>query len=156
MRALSYFLVVCCFACTRPEQPGKTSGSDAPLTAAPAVSGAAPSSAAPAEKPQSAESCRATCNGEWGAHGITGAVSCVCRTTDFGKDCRDKTDCKGDCLLDPVRSEVVSPGPPVTGYFVGKCSEFVTTFGCARRIQAGTKERGPVELSEPPPMICLD
>jgi len=83
-------------------------------------------------------------------------VSCLCRTTDLGKDCRDKAECQGECLLDPVRTDVVSKGPPATGYFIGKCSEFVTTFGCTRRIQEGTKGRGPVDLNDPPPAICLD
>jgi hypothetical protein len=83
-------------------------------------------------------------------------VSCLCRTTDAGKDCRSKSECQGECLLEPLRSEVVEKGPPARGYFIGKCAEFVTSFGCARRIQADTQSQGPVDLSEPPPQLCLD
>ena len=155
MRTL-FALAVCFVACARPDQPSKTSAADASLQPAPAVSGTPTAGNAESTKPQTAEACKATCNGDWAAHGMMGVVSCLCRTTDVGKDCRDKAECQGECLLDPVRTQVVSQGPPTTGYFVGKCSEFVTTFGCTRRIPVDTKERGPVDLSEVPPEICQD
>jgi hypothetical protein len=79
---------------------------------------------------------------------------CLCRTHDAGRDCRARTDCEGECVLDPVRGEVVEPGPPERGYFVGRCAEFVKTFGCQRLL--AEKPSAPVVLSEPPPQICID
>jgi hypothetical protein len=145
-------------ACTRQDFPSKTSAASAAPAAAPDTAGTTSSTSARigSAKPQSAEECRQSCNGEWSAHGITGVVSCLCRTSDAGRDCRDKSECQGECLLTPVRTEQVSAGPPATGYFVGKCAEFVTSFGCSRRIQAGAKSAGPVDLSQPPPEICQD
>jgi hypothetical protein len=143
-------LAVCLLDCTRQEPPSNNASTRAAPLPAPSVGDKRQ------PKPRSAQECQKTCNGEWSAHGLSGVLSCLCRTGDSGKDCRDKAECQGECLLEPLRSEVLSPGPPAIGFFIGKCSEFVTTFGCARRIQAGTKDRGPVDLSEPPPQICLD
>lgn len=156
--AASLALFATFMACTRQDVPSKAATGTAPASAAAPVEATSPASTrADGAKPASAEECRKTCNGEWSAHGITGVVSCLCRTNDSGEDCRDKSDCQGDCLLaDPVRTEKVSDGPPARGYFIGKCAEFVTTFGCVRRIQPGAKTAGPVDLSEPPPAICLD
>lgn len=147
-------------ACTPREPAPRAAVADAAPSAAPSVApSAAPEPVAKPvqpDRPQSAEQCRQTCNGEWSAHGLAAVVSCLCRTRDFGKDCRDRADCQGECLLESVRTEVRNPGPPALGHFIGKCSEFVTTFGCVRRIPLGARERGPVDLSELPPAICMD
>lgn len=154
LRPTLFAVAACLVACARPDQPSKPSATDSPLNAPPTASSLAVSTKQ--AKPQTAEACKASCNGEWAAHGLAGVVSCLCRTKDSGRDCLDKSECQGECVLEPVRTKVVSPGPPTTGYFVGKCSEFVTVFGCARRIRAGTKEQPPADLSEAPPQICLD
>lgn len=157
----SVALLAASIACTRQDLPSKTSSAGTtattPSTPPDTASATGPTSARPGNaKPKSAEECRQSCNGEWAAHGISGVVSCLCRTSDAGRDCRDKSECRGECLLELVRSEQVSPGPPARGYFIGKCAEFVTSFGCLRRIQSGAKSAGPVDLSELPPEICQD
>lgn len=108
------------------------------------------------EGPKTKAECEQTCNGKWGEFGMRRRVTCLCRTKDNGKDCRDKNDCEGQCFLDEVRSEVVEPGPPARGYFIGRCSEFMRFAGCKRLIAAGTKARGPVELAQLPSPLCVD
>jgi hypothetical protein len=148
-------------ACTRRDPPVRSSRADAAASSGPLPApsqSAAPLATGPERQrqPKSAAECRQACNGEWSAHGLTGVISCLCRTRDIGNDCRDGAECEGECLLDPVRTELVSAGPPAMGRFIGKCSEFTTTFGCVRRIPKGAKQQGPVELSDPPPEICMD
>jgi len=112
----------------------------------------APRRAAP---PQSERDCKA-CNGDWGVHGISPTPSCNCRTSDGGKRCKDGSECQGLCTAadDPER-DVTDPGPPARGFFVGRCSRFSTVFGCYRPIDAGAGSK-PVDLTEPPQMICAD
>lgn len=119
----------------------------------PAASSNAALAAAPSESADSQAACTARCNGEFAPHGMLGKPSCLCRTRDVGRDCRG-ADCEGQCVLDPVRSEVSEPGPPARGYFIGRCSEFVKFFGCARLLT--TKPAAPVDLSQVPPQICID
>jgi hypothetical protein len=57
---------------------------------------------------------------------------------------------------DAPQSEVLTRGPPARGFFVGRCSEFATVFGCNRILERGTKARGPVPLDQPPQTICVD
>lgn len=110
----------------------------------------------PTEPPRTGDACRA-CNGEWGRHGLAELESCLCRTRDKGKRCRDGADCQGQCLLpDPPQLEVSDPGPPARGYFIGTCSEFVTTFGCNRVLDRGASKKGPQLLEQAPPMMCVD
>lgn len=109
-----------------------------------------------AAAPMTAEECK-RCNGDWGQHGIVQQESCLCRTSDQGKECRDGDECQGQCLLsDPAQEEVVDQGPPRRGYFVGRCSEFVQTFGCYALVLRGARRQGPVPLDEPPAQICAD
>jgi hypothetical protein len=105
--------------------------------------------------PQTERDCKA-CNGDWGVHGLSPKPSCNCRTTDGGKRCKDGAECEGLCTAadDPER-EVVERGPPARGFFVGRCSTFMTIFGCYRPIDDGARAR-PVDLTEPPQMICAD
>lgn len=112
--------------------------------------------AGPLAPPRTANGCRA-CNGVWGVHGIAPEESCNCRTTDGGKRCRDGADCQGMCIAaeEPER-EVVDSGPPARGYFLGRCSELVTVFGCNRIINRGAAAQGPVPLSEMPSSMCVD
>jgi hypothetical protein len=97
----------------------------------------------------------AACNGEWGTHGISQFESCNCRTNDKGKVCRDGNDCQGQCVGDEGESVIVEPGPPALGYFIGVCSEFVTTFGCHRIVRDGASSQL-ADLTEPPYVLCWD
>ena len=54
------------------------------------------------------------------------------------------------------QSEVTMPGPPARGFFVGRCSELVTVFGCNRVLERGASAHGPVLLAEPPHTWRLD
>lgn len=121
--------------------------------------GSAPKTPAPppATAPITRESCQA-CRGLWAVHGLDDKESCNCRTTDAGKRCQDGVDCQGSCIAskDDPQVEVLDPGPPARGVFVGRCSELVTAFGCNRVIERGATARGPVPLGEPPPIICVD
>lgn len=111
---------------------------------------------AAAARPTTAEGCRA-CNGLWGPHGIAVEPSCNCRTHDGGKACRDGAACEGVCVAAEVpEREVVTAGPPPRGYFVGRCSDLVTVFGCGRFIDRGASARGPVALDDPPAAMCVD
>lgn len=102
------------------------------------------------------EECQQRCNGKWGPQGLRQRDACLCRTKDVGKDCRDAADCEGPCVMYDLRHEVTDPGPPAKGFFVGKCFEFAKPFGCLRLIAKGTRAKGPVEISEPPSVLCID
>jgi len=128
-----------------------------------ATTGTAPLAVAPAESPpqaagqrSSAQGCRA-CNGIWAVHGIATVESCNCRTHDGGKRCRDGAECEGACVAAELpEREIVSAGPPAQGYFVGRCSDLMTVFGCNRFIERGAATAGPASLAEPPAMMCVD
>jgi hypothetical protein len=112
---------------------------------------------AAARPPLTEAQCR-TCAGDWGVHGLAQAPSCNCHTADGGKRCTDGADCQGACVAapeDPER-EVVEPGPPPRGFFVGRCSTVMTVYGCNRIIGRGAHARGPASLDEPPSMLCVD
>lgn len=134
--------------------------------AAPPVAGPPSSSSSPpapaaetrrAAPPPTEDECRA-CRGVWGKHGIAETPSCNCRTNDGGKACRDGAECEGQCIADAdnPRHEVTDPGPPPRGYFLGRCSELASVFGCFRTIDRGAAARGPVPAADPPGMICAD
>ena len=114
----------------------------------------APPAAASASRPppRTQAECKA-CNGEWGPHGLLQVTSCLCRTIDAGKRCHRRVDCQGMCVAgEDVEREVVEAGPPVRGYFVGRCAEFQPLFGCMRVLE----QTGPGPLGEPPAMLCID
>jgi hypothetical protein len=134
--------------CTASATVGPASPASTPVTAA----AARPAS----ERPATEDACR-SCNGLWGVHGLSQTPSCNCRTTDGGKRCRDGAECQGLCIAgDEPERETVEAGPPARGYFVGKCSETVTVFGCMRLIDRGALSHGPVPLAEPPAQLCID
>jgi hypothetical protein len=118
---------------------------------------AAPSSSAPSRVrvAKTRDAC-AACNGQWGRHGIAETESCNCRTADKGKICRDGRDCGGECIVDPALFEVVETGPPVRGRFRGRCSEFVTAFGCNALLSDGAANAQPVPKDQPPEELCVD
>jgi hypothetical protein len=109
--------------------------------------------AAPAAPPTTEEGCRA-CNGVFGQHGIDPNPKCVCRTTDAGKKCRGKADCEGDCIGDLGDNDVTEAGPPPRGFWIGRCSEMRTTFGCHIRLES--TPAAPVPLDDKPHQICAD
>jgi hypothetical protein len=111
----------------------------------------------PTPPPATPDACRA-CGGEWAVHGLAVKPSCNCRTTDAGKKCRDGVDCQGMCIVNAKKPdvEVVQAGPPARGFFVGRCSQLVSVFGCNCVLERGASAAGPVPLDEPPPTICLD
>lgn len=105
----------------------------------------------------SASVCHNACNGDFGIHGRSQRPTCLCRTRDAGQPCRSRDDCRGECVLDdPIQTEVVDPGPPARGYFVGKCAEFTITYGCRRRLPKTVGKLEPVDLSSPPAVSCVD
>jgi hypothetical protein len=142
------------------EKPAVEAPPSAPASATPPGVASASAANPPAARqrkppPQNQRDCRA-CNGDWGNHGISSTPSCNCRTKDGGKRCKDGAECEGLCTAadDPER-EVTDRGPPARGFFVGRCSKFASVFGCYRPIDDGAS-RAPVDLTEPPQMICAD
>ena len=111
----------------------------------------------PTTRPVTPDACRA-CRGVWAVHGLDDKESCNCRTTDAGKRCRDGADCQGKCVVSANKpeTEVVQAGPPALGFFVGRCSELVTVFGCNSLIERGASAAGPKPLAEPPQTLCVD
>ena len=103
--------------------------------------------------PTTEDGCRA-CNGVWGPHGISETPRCVCRTKDAGSKCRGKDDCEGDCIGDLGDKEVTEVGPPPRGFWIGRCSEMRTTFGCHVRLEA--TPGAPVSLVDELHQICAD
>jgi hypothetical protein len=114
-----------------------------------------PAAGLTAKRPGTASECR-SCNGEWGVHGLVQMESCLCRTRDAGRRCRDGVECEGECIAQPGEVEVVDPGPPRRGYFVGRCSELDRMFGCFPLLMDGTVGHGPISLDEPPGDVCID
>jgi hypothetical protein len=93
------------------------------------------------------------CRGNWGRHGLSGRIGCICRTNDHGRRCDDGQDCEGACLGE--KFEVVEPAKPMSctaagctatlGLYrpVGRCSEWTRGFGCRWRIADGASKRPP-------------
>jgi hypothetical protein len=125
-------------------------------TTAPASPSATPAAAVKPPRPTNKAGCDA-CKGLWARHGIAEAESCICKTKDAGKACRDGSECEGTCLVsDDAKFEVAVPGPPPRGFFTGKCAEYDTTFGCFRTIARGTRANGPVPEDEAAQRLCVD
>jgi hypothetical protein len=118
-----------------------------------AEAGQAARASAPLATPTTEEGCRA-CNGVFGAHGLDPTPRCVCRTTDAGKKCRGKDDCEGECIGDGGEREVTQPGPPPLGFWIGRCAEMRTTFGC--HVFLPPKAAQPVRLDATPEQLCVD
>jgi hypothetical protein len=108
-----------------------------------------------ADKPITKEACDA-CHGEWDIHGIGDTETCICPTSDAGKSCMDGQQCEGACIVTDDDFQVVEAGDNPKGYWVGRCADFDTTFGCYRGVPAGTLERGPHVADEGFEDICVD
>jgi hypothetical protein len=116
---------------------------------------APPTAVGPRPAPQNERECRA-CKGDWGVHGLAQELSCLCRTHDAGKTCKDGLECEGECEVVDGKLEITSPGPPRRGFFIGRCTEFDHVFGCRKLLMDGTAAKGPVNLEEPLAEICVD
>jgi hypothetical protein len=106
-------------------------------------------------RPTTKAACDA-CRGRWGIHGLAETKSCVCRTKDAGKICRDGGDCSALCIADEKKFEVKEAGPPPRGYYVGKCSTYDTVFGCFKLIPNGIRSKPPQLQDDAADSICID
>jgi hypothetical protein len=91
------------------------------------------------------------CRGNWGPHGLTGHVGCICATNDAGRECRDGAECEGECVFE--RFDEVLPG---MGVPVGRCSEMEFLFGCNALLRDGVAAEPPQPLPGRSPTICID
>ena len=90
-------------------------------------------------------------------HGIEQVEKCICKAKDGGKACRDGAECEGSCIVqDDAKFEVVEAGPPPRGYYVGRCSDYDTAFGCHRVIANGTRGKGPQSADDAAQRLCVD
>ena len=130
--------------------------SGAPASSGPAPTPAAATPVAKPPRPTTKAGCDA-CNGQWGHHGIAEQESCICKTKDGGKSCRDGAECEGACIVgDDAKFEVDANGNPPRGHFVGRCADYDATFGCYRMIPNGTSAKGPLPAEEAAPRFCVD
>jgi hypothetical protein len=168
MRFLSLILpfatILVCHCNASVPTPGVGSGASAPPSSPPATPAtpvtpatpATPAAAVKPPRPTSKAGCDA-CKGLWARHGIADTESCICKTKDAGKACRDGSECEGTCLVgDDVKFEVAAPGPPPRGFFTGRCSDYDTAFGCYRMIPNGTHAKGPATEDEAAHRLCVD
>lgn len=86
--------------------------------------------------------CRA-CKGDFGGHGMSGIVSCLCLLPDADKPCSDGDQCQGKCVSTPK------------GF---RCSKHRTVFGCHGYLPRGWSRRPKPKrgLRRRIPSICVD
>jgi hypothetical protein len=107
-------------------------------------------------RPTTQEACDA-CHGIWAVHGIGPVETCICKTSDEGRDCLDGKDCQGECLLDgDPEFHVMEQGDPPLGYYQGHCAGYDTTFGCFSHIADDVAMALPVAAEEASQLICVD
>ena|SRR5258706_2061216 len=107
-------------------------------------------------RPDNKEACN-KCGGLWGVHGIVPIESCICRTRDGGRSCTNGSDCEGACIVgDEASFDVVTPGDPPLGFFVGRCADYDTTFGCYRVVPPRGDETSPLPEDNAAQDICVD
>ena len=107
-------------------------------------------------RPTTQEAC-AACQGAWAIHGIEPDPTCICKTSDVGKDCLDGRDCQGECLIEGTPEfHVMEQGDPSRGYFRGQCAPYDTTFGCFLRIPDDVMAALPLAPDEASQFICVD
>jgi hypothetical protein len=107
------------------------------------------------ERPGTKEACDA-CHGDWAIHGIGDTETCICPTSDAGKSCTDGQQCEGACIVTDDDFQVIESGDMPKGYYVGRCADYDTTFGCYRDVPPGTLERGPHVVGEGIEDVCVD
>lgn len=85
----------------------------------------------------------AACRLSGGDHlnGMTGR-SCVYKTADGGKECRDGKECESGCLLELTKeeSDIIQQGGKIEK--AGKCAETKPVFGCFSYLSDGKIIRG--------------
>lgn len=149
------------FACQSTTRVGTDGSSASPAPRPPPPASAPPASTPAASKPPpprptTKAGCDA-CQGKWERHGIAEAESCICKTKDGGKTCKDGADCEGACIVaDDAKFEVAVPGNPPKGFYVGRCADYDTTFGCYRLISKGATKDGPVAADDLAHRLCVD
>jgi len=78
------------------------------------------------------EECRAA-GGEWGKFGaiahLCGIYSCVPRTSDGGKPCRNRSECEYLC--------VYRRGAALGAEVTGECAAVRSAFGCTTQVDSG-------------------
>ena len=154
MRAMRLPLVAVSFSVLLLSQCTTRVNPDTPSSPPPAPSASVPAQKAP--RPTDKAGCD-KCKGQWARHGIAEAETCICRTSDNGKACRDGAECEGACLLRlEDKFEVDVPGPPPRGHYTGRCSEFDTAFGCHRSIPSGVRAQGPQLAEDASQHLCVD
>ncbi len=126
-----------------------------PRDTAPVTSFAAQLPSKKSERPTSKEACDA-CHGLWDIHGIGDVETCICPTSDAGKSCTDGQQCEGACIVTDDDFQVVESGNDPKGYYVGRCADYDTTFGCYRDVPPGTLERGPHAVGDGIEDVCVD
>jgi hypothetical protein len=131
-------------ACCKKTPPPATVASTA-QTSAPAAGG----------PPATREGCDA-CQGKWGRHGLADVESCICKTKDGGKECRDEADCEAQCVAGDQDFVVVEKGSPPKGHWKGRCAEYATTFGCHRFVPKGASKRPPLPADDAAEQLCYD
>jgi hypothetical protein len=151
---LPLFALLACQSTVRVATDAKPTSGPAPTAPSPTPAAAKPTAKRP--PPTTKVGCDA-CGGRWAVHGISETESCICKTKDGGKTCRDGSECEGNCLVaEDAKMEVVQQGPPPKGFFVGRCADYDATFGCFRMIQAGTRAKGPAVAEEAVEHLCVD
>ncbi len=78
--------------------------------------------------------------GKWAMYGLTTAPSCILKSSDKDKPCSDSSECEGICIADYTKEQmefVLTAKPPFNLKVNGKCSEFMTMYGCQHIVQKG-------------------
>ena len=79
--------------------------------------------------PQTKEECLAI-KGNWINVGLPGTPKrCDIKTNDGGYTCTDTIQCQGECIA--------NKGEKVGSKVTGKCSDYIATFGCHKKVEEG-------------------
>ena len=110
----------------------------------------------PTPRPTTKEACDA-CHGLWDVHGIEPVESCICKTSDEGRECLDGKDCQGECLVDgDAEFHAMDQSQPPRGFFKGHCAAYDATFGCFRHLADDVQLQLPLVAEEASEFICAD
>ncbi len=81
--------------------------------------------------PSDKESCESK-NGKWGIHGLAPVESCILPRSDAGEECRDSSECEGECVLEKMPENLEEDQE-----VIGKCSEWNPLYGCYTFVENG-------------------
>ena len=150
-------VAACCKNSPPPATPAATAQAQT-AAAAPTIEptlAAAPAAPAAPEPPKTKAGCDA-CNGKWGRHGLADVQTCICKTKDGGKPCRDGAECEAQCVAMDDDFVVAEKGPPPKGHYKGRCAEYSTTFGCFRFVPRGASKKPPLPAEDAAEQLCID